>query len=41
MSHDLSWQFMNSKKKPLWLEMKNKENDNNFLIMFKDGDDLR
>lgn len=32
---------MNSKKKPLWLVMKNKENQSEFMIMFKDGDDLR
>ncbi|KAL4486333.1 hypothetical protein ABPG72_007119 [Tetrahymena utriculariae] len=33
--------FMNSKKKPLWLVMKNAENQKEFSIMFKDGDDLR
>ncbi|KAL4450532.1 hypothetical protein ABPG74_019430 [Tetrahymena malaccensis] len=33
--------FMNSKKKPLWLVMENAENDQEFSIMFKDGDDLR
>lgn len=32
---------MNSKKKPLWLVMTNKDNIKLFSIMFKDGDDLR